>query len=728
MNPQEIQEIKDHIQKAVSIGFHESFDFAKECSKMLNKDTTEDIARDLIIRVLKEWDKVNERTQVIWNDLVEASGLQPYVDKRSLRGSVAIRHEAHLSRSLPNVYLHREQLKLSQFLSEGRSLIVSAPTSFGKSLLIEEVVASHLYRNIVIIQPTLALLDETRKKLNKYSDSYNIVVSTHQHPSKDPNIFLFTGERVVEYDKLPRIDFFVIDEFYKLSLERDDERAVTLNQALYRLLKMTNNFYLLGPNIKRISESFIEKRKALWYRSDYSTVAVDIEQVYEGKGWKARDKRMIDELYRLLPTLDGPTMVYCSSPNKATTLAEGFATSLAKCADPLLIKKFKQANKDIIDWIEENIHEKWALGSALKCGLAFHHGYLPRHLGSAIVDGFNQGHIRYIFCTSTLIEGVNTTAKNVVLFDQHKGMKPIDFFDYRNIVGRSGRMKIHYVGKVFEFHEDPTQVELDVEVPLFSQSYAPLELLVQIDREDIEEKVRNKLREFDGLDDALKRIIKKNSGLSVEGQLNLIKEVENSPNYYYPLLSWSTVPSYQQLEATIELCWRFLLKQRESKAGVRTPRQLAFMTQQYYEGKSLRHLIAANLASQYWMDQEPDEGVRVQKVVQIVLGTNRQWFEYKLPKLLVGISELQSYVFRKLKKQPGNYNYFAASLENSFFKGNLSVLMDYDVPPSAIRKLEHLFTGTEDWRTIEERLLKLDLETLNLLPYEARKLKAVLHY
>jgi replicative superfamily II helicase len=43
-------------------------------------------------------------------------------------------------------------------------LSASAPTSFGKSLLIEEIVASKKYKNIIIIQPTLALLDETRKK------------------------------------------------------------------------------------------------------------------------------------------------------------------------------------------------------------------------------------------------------------------------------------------------------------------------------------------------------------------------------------------------------------------------------------------------------------------------------------------------------------------------------------------------------------------------------------
>jgi hypothetical protein len=54
----------------------------------------------------------------------------------------------------------------------------------------------------------------------------------------------------------------------------------------------------------------------------------------------------------------------------------------------------------------------------LRQGIAFHHGALPRHLSSAIVDAFNNRTVRYLFCTSTLIEGVNTNAENIILFDK----------------------------------------------------------------------------------------------------------------------------------------------------------------------------------------------------------------------------------------------------------------------------------------------------------------------
>ena len=59
-------------------------------------------------------------------------------------------------------------------------------------------------------------------KLRKYKDDYKIVVRTSQRYSENKrNLFLLTAERVMEYEPLPKIDFLIIDEFYKLSLKRN---------------------------------------------------------------------------------------------------------------------------------------------------------------------------------------------------------------------------------------------------------------------------------------------------------------------------------------------------------------------------------------------------------------------------------------------------------------------------------------------------------------------------
>jgi hypothetical protein len=282
------------------------------------------------------------------------------------------------------------------------------------------------------------------------------------------------------------------------------------------------------------------------------------------------------------------------------------------------------------------------------------------------------------------------------------------------------------VGKVFQFHPDPRQMDMYVEVPLFEQANAPLELLVQLDREDVDPQTVHRLAAFDQLDDELRTVIKKNSGLPVEGQVQLVSEIGGSVNHYHRYLDWKTFPTYDQLKTTIELCWKFLLKKSDSKAGVRSAAQLAVMTLQYANGKSIRKVIETNLESDYWKEQEPDFDRRVQRVVLLALGVLRQWFDFKLPKLLVGISELQAYVFRQHQLEPGNYSYFSVLLENEFLSGSLSVLMDYDVPASAVRKLQRYFSGQESWEEVASRLRNFDLNRAGLLPYETRKLRSAL--
>lgn len=82
-------------------------------------------------------------------------------------------------------------------------------------------------------------------KLKKYSSSYKIIVRTKQSAATDKgNLFLLTAERVMEYELLPKIDLLIIDEFYKMSLKRIDDRSDTLNNAFLKIIgKYNSKFY-----------------------------------------------------------------------------------------------------------------------------------------------------------------------------------------------------------------------------------------------------------------------------------------------------------------------------------------------------------------------------------------------------------------------------------------------------------------------------------------------------
>ncbi len=283
-----IENIIEHLEniKQECISIDDSFGYAKLANTLINEK--KDIGYKLVINVLNNWEKIPHSTQELWTDLISLAGFYPYMDKKKNEMklnnfSAELRKEQHLSRNLNSKYFHEEQFQLLEFLNSDKNLITSAPTSFGKSLLIEEIVASLRYKSIVIIQPTLALLDETRQKLLKYQHNYKLIIRTTQEPSENKaNIFLFTAERVNEYKFFQYVDFLIIDEFYKLSGIRDDERSSSLNTAFYILYeKFKPKFYLLGPNIDDISKGFGQKYNAEFFKTNYSLVDTRVFNIYE---------------------------------------------------------------------------------------------------------------------------------------------------------------------------------------------------------------------------------------------------------------------------------------------------------------------------------------------------------------------------------------------------------------------------------------------------------------
>lgn len=438
------------IQNAKSICFNRGFEILLYCTQLLSQhsEEAESDARKICIHVLDNWEKFDKNLSKIWADLIETLGFYPYIQKNSSDLKIMsfaddVRMSYFRSEFLQDTYLHKEQKKISNFLIQGKNVVASAPTSFGKSLLIEEIIASKKYKNIVIIQPTLALLDETRMKLRKYKDDYKIVVRTSQRYSENKrNLFLLTAERVMEYEPLPKIDFLIIDEFYKLSLKRNDERADILNNAF---LKIVNNFhskfYFLGPNIDGITSGFAEKYNAIFYKSDFSLVDCNVIDKSNSIDWNNSNKKIDQDKCKLLCSLldklqNEQTLIYCSTPARARRMAKIYLEHLQN------IERKKGRKLPLVEWIDKNISSEWSLSKELQYGIAVHDGSLQKHIGTSIIKYFNAGNLNCIFCTSTIIEGVNTSAKNVILFDEKKGSKYIDFFDYSNIKGRSGRMMV----------------------------------------------------------------------------------------------------------------------------------------------------------------------------------------------------------------------------------------------------------------------------------------------
>ena len=197
-----------------------------------------DEARDLLIRVLDRLDVIPVRLLDLVQVLVRSHGLFPYLqDIAELPIQDQLAYETH--RPFPsigeNIVFHTEQAIIYERLLAGENVVLSAPTSFGKSLVIDAVLSARDFRNAAIVVPTLALMDETRRRLSKQRERYKIITHGTQSPGAR-NLYIMTQERMLDMSELPNIDFFVVDEFYKLDPAHSDDRSNRLNLLLRQLI------------------------------------------------------------------------------------------------------------------------------------------------------------------------------------------------------------------------------------------------------------------------------------------------------------------------------------------------------------------------------------------------------------------------------------------------------------------------------------------------------------
>ncbi|WP_369674476.1 hypothetical protein, partial [Enterococcus faecium] len=70
---------------------------------------------------------------------------------------------------------------------------MSAPTSMGKSAIVDALLASNNFNKIVIVVPTIALIDETRRRIQaRFGSTYQIIHHGSQVKRKDKVIYVFT--------------------------------------------------------------------------------------------------------------------------------------------------------------------------------------------------------------------------------------------------------------------------------------------------------------------------------------------------------------------------------------------------------------------------------------------------------------------------------------------------------------------------------------------------------
>ena len=156
----------------------------------------------------------------------------------------------------------------------------------------------------------------------------------------------------------------------------------------------------------------------------------------------------------------GKTLIYAGTYSNINRLETLLLTSLQSKDRPLLLQ--------FEDWLAKNYDSNWPLTKLVSRGVGIHNGRLHRSLGQIQIKLFEESlGLETIVSTSSIIEGVNTSAETVVLWSNRNGSAKLNDFTYKNILGRSGRMFRHFVGNIFilEPPPDSTTNQLQLEFP-----------------------------------------------------------------------------------------------------------------------------------------------------------------------------------------------------------------------------------------------------------------------
>lgn len=664
----------------------------RQLAKLTREPDRREEGRERLIRFLDAHNSVTEVTSIV-NSLCIHFGLYPYM--KSYRDHLSAAEALAVELHRPSVYMgeteflfHSEQATIFYSIMDGNSVILSAPTSFGKSAILDALIASEKWHNIVVIVPTLALIDETRRRLVRFSDLYTVITHPCQKAA-DKNVYVLTQERFLELPDVPDVDLFMIDEFYKLGLQNsDDQRMSLLNITWNRLRSTGAQYYLTGPNVDSLADTLSPELKKSLFVSNYRTVAVDVDDRSH-----VADEDRISDMKSYWPDLDGSTLVFVSAPARAERMAMDLATFDSITSPNVFCQ-------EVATWLAQNFHPSWRVVKALRRGIGTHTGPMPRSLQRIMIRLFDERKISNLVCTSTLIEGVNTAAKNVVIYDKRIAYRPIDYFTFNNIQGRAGRMLRHYVGRVITYASPPKKEVTEIDFPIESQSEtAPLSSLVHLSDKQLTENSRLRLNEV--ADDSVLSLetIKENKGFDPAMQVDAARILRNSQSLRKNF-GWKQHPVSRQIRTVLDFGLNNLLTSRQRR-GMNIDRLLGIISAVRQAKGNLRTLVSSQY--QYRRDRED-----CSDVVASMLSFQRNWMGFTIPSLLRATQRIYNEVACSLGETQANYEYYISQVENLFLDPGLLELDEYGLPlPLALRFSEMGMISHPDIAMVIESFISL---------------------
>ncbi|HIC9545703.1 TPA: hypothetical protein ACXAKD_005227 [Klebsiella pneumoniae] len=312
-----------------------------------------------------------------------------------------------------------------------------------------------------------------------------------------------------------------------------------------------------------------------------------------------------------------------------------------------------------------------------------------------------------------MIEGVNTSAENVIIYDRRLNTSKFDYFTYKNISGRAGRMNKYFIGKVFMLEAPPLEQGLTVEYPIGHQDEnSPIGLIMQLENEYLTDISRGRLQDAYANPILSPSTLIENRHVPIERQVEVAEMIIRDLPDGSKLLDWKGIPETNQLNYLCELVYS-LEGGNLMDYGISSSLQLMWHINELRTQKNLPAYLRDAVENRR-EEHTPSEAINLR------LKFIRNMVCFRLPRDIMAVSNIQADVLAKIGIEPGDFSFFAEQLENMFLDPLLTALDEYGIPTQISTQIKNLILPSEHLNDLLAKLRALAprVESLQLTGFE----------
>jgi superfamily II DNA/RNA helicase len=317
------------------------------------------------------------------------------------------------------------------------NLLIILPTGSGKTMIYEFIVHSITEGNRIIVAPFIELVKQIVHTMRSIYDSIKVIplfggsqMTINKNTSN--SLIIGTPESILTHiRKIKNIKLLIIDEIHMID---DRSRGVTIEKLINTTLTSNPDVWLVFSTATLSKYSYpplIHKYKLLPYTKP--TVMSHPKKyitIHRGTFPNVNPNQDLDRireesLFEILKLHDS-AIIFISTIKKLTQVLRVYINQFLSinCSD----FSFNILSQLMVDY---------------KFG--FHHGDLKDDEKSIAMQHIRSGSARHIFCTATLLTGIDIPGFEVLVVYQAKVFSPkeriLDMFEYIQLVGRVGRYK-----------------------------------------------------------------------------------------------------------------------------------------------------------------------------------------------------------------------------------------------------------------------------------------------